>query len=155
MPSAPRSPSGRATMTDQPLRSGSRIGILGGGQLGRMTALAAAELGYRVHIFCPESEAPAIQVADAARVANYADRAALDAFAGAGDVVTFEFANATYESAAPLDTRAPVRPAQRRCPCADALKDALVTPLDMVPSEVKESLAPIIGRYLVERPTGS
>jgi 5'-methylthioadenosine phosphorylase len=49
----------------------------------------------------------------------------------------------------------PRLPAQRRCACADALRDALVTPLDMVPSEVKESLAPIIGRYLVERPTGS
>jgi len=49
----------------------------------------------------------------------------------------------------------PRLPAQRRCPCGDALKDALVTPLDMVPAEVKESLTPIIGRYLVERPTGS
>ena len=49
----------------------------------------------------------------------------------------------------------PRLPARRRCPCADALKDALVTPLDMVPPEVKESLEPIIGRYLVERLAGS
>ena len=89
---------------------GGVIGILGGGQLGRMTALAAARLGYRCHIFCPEADSPAAEVAAAATVADYADTGALDAFAAAIDVATFEFENVPHETVARLAAAKPVRP---------------------------------------------
>ena len=76
-----------------PLVPGSRIGILGGGQLGRMLATAAAKLGFRVHVFCPSGEAPAVDVAWRATRANYDDEDALARFADAVDVVTYEFEN--------------------------------------------------------------
>lgn len=69
------------------------VGILGGGQLGRMLALAAAELGLSCHIYCPDTKSPAFAVAAARTVAPYDDESALAAFAGAVDVVTFEFEN--------------------------------------------------------------
>ncbi|MFX5701382.1 hypothetical protein ABTE07_21215, partial [Acinetobacter baumannii] len=64
---------------------GATIGMLGGGQLGRMTALAAARLGYRTHVFCPEADSPCGQVSAAATRANYDDRDALARFAAAVD----------------------------------------------------------------------
>ncbi len=72
---------------------GATIGILGGGQLGRMTAQAASRLGYRCHVFATEADSPAGQVCGAATVADFTDLAALDRFAAAVDVVTFEFEN--------------------------------------------------------------
>lgn len=69
------------------------IGILGGGQLGRMLALAAAELGFKTHIFAPEADSPAAQVSAAFTQASYEDTAALGAFAAAVDVITYEFEN--------------------------------------------------------------
>ena len=96
--------------TPTPLPPGSTIGIIGGGQLGRMAALAAARLGYRVHVFCPESDSPTEQVVAAATVAEYTDLAALDGFARAVDVVTFEFENIPAESVRVLSERVPVRP---------------------------------------------
>jgi 5-(carboxyamino)imidazole ribonucleotide synthase len=72
---------------------GSVIGIIGGGQLGRMLALAAAQLGYRTHIFAPEAGNCAAEVANDATCADYSDRAALARFAEAVDVATFEFEN--------------------------------------------------------------
>ncbi|MGG5809620.1 5-(carboxyamino)imidazole ribonucleotide synthase [Falsiroseomonas sp. CW058] len=90
-----------------PLPPGSTIGILGGGQLGRMSALAAAALGYRCHVFAPEADSPGMQVAAARTVAGYEDAAALAAFAAAVDVVTFEFENVP---AATLDILAPLVP---------------------------------------------
>ncbi len=95
---------------NHPLPPGSTIGIVGGGQLGRMTALAAARLGYRCRIFTPEADSPAEQVADAATVAAYDDAAALDAFASAVDVVTFEFENIPAASVQRMAEHAPVRP---------------------------------------------
>ena len=92
---------------------GAAIGILGGGQLGRMLALAAARLGYRAHVFCPDADAPALQVAAAATVAEYADGAALDRFAAAVDVVTLEFENAPLAAAERLAAAVPVRPGPR------------------------------------------
>ncbi len=89
---------------------GSTIGILGGGQLGRMTALAAAAMGYRCHIFCPEKDAPASQVADATTLADYQDRDALVRFAGQVQVVTYEFENIPHAPVAELDRLVPVRP---------------------------------------------
>ena len=70
-----------------PLPIGSTIGILGGGQLGRMTALAAATLGYKCHIYDPQAGGPASQVAAAVTVADWDDAAALAAFAESVDVV--------------------------------------------------------------------
>jgi 5-(carboxyamino)imidazole ribonucleotide synthase len=87
-----------------------RLGILGGGQLGRMTALAAAALGIRSHIFCPEADPPAAQVTPFYTRADYADTAALDTFAASVDVVTLEFENIPVSSLAWLAARVPVHP---------------------------------------------
>ncbi len=92
---------------------GATIGIVGGGQLGRMLAVAAAQLGYRCHIFAPEVEQPAAEVAIAATCAGYDDFAALDAFAAAVDVVTYEFENVPVAAIARLAGRVPVRPGAR------------------------------------------
>ncbi len=92
------------------LPPGSIIGIFGGGQLGRMTALAAARLGYRCHVFTPEKDSPCAQVAAGATVAAYDDAAALDDFAAAVHVVTPEFENVPAEALAYLAQRVPVRP---------------------------------------------
>jgi len=76
-----------------PLASGANIGILGGGQLGRMLALAAARLGFKTHVFSDESESCAFYVANETTRARYDDQRALERFARACDVVTFEFEN--------------------------------------------------------------
>jgi len=89
---------------------GGTIGIVGGGQLGRMAALSAAELGYRCHIFCPETDSPAAQVSAEATVASYDDEGAMDRFAAAVDVITYEFENLPTESFARMGAIAPVRP---------------------------------------------
>lgn len=75
------------------LPPGTTIGILGGGQLGRMLAMAAAQLGYRCHVYTPEMDAPAAQVTDRVTVADYTDKEALRRFAAVCDVVTYEFEN--------------------------------------------------------------
>jgi 5-(carboxyamino)imidazole ribonucleotide synthase len=90
-----------------PLAPNATIGIVGGGQLGRMTALAAARLGYRCHILTPEPESPAGQVAAAVTAGEYEDPTAIANFAAGIDVVTFEFENV---SAAGLDLLAALRP---------------------------------------------
>jgi 5-(carboxyamino)imidazole ribonucleotide synthase len=92
------------------IEPGAAIGILGGGQLGRMTALAAAKLGYRAHVFCPERASPAKLVTPFATTADYGDRAALQLFAEAVDVITFEFENIPAETAEILAASKPVRP---------------------------------------------
>ncbi|MGB0748788.1 MAG: 5-(carboxyamino)imidazole ribonucleotide synthase [Magnetospiraceae bacterium] len=97
-------------MRQKVIAPGGTIGIIGGGQLGRMTALAAAGMGYRCHIFCPEPDSPAAQVSAAATVADYTDKAALAAFADAVDVVTFEFENIPHEAVQTLAAHVPVRP---------------------------------------------
>jgi len=96
--------------TSDALAPGSTVGILGGGQLGRMTALAAANLGYRCHIFAPETESPAAAVAADWTCAPYDDQDALRAFAGKVDVVTYEFENVPVACVAFLETLVPVRP---------------------------------------------
>jgi 5-(carboxyamino)imidazole ribonucleotide synthase len=90
---------------------GSTIGVLGAGQLGRMFALAARRLGYRIHTFAPESDPPAGQVADVAHQASYDDLDAVRAFAAGVDLVTFEFENVPAATAAAAADRATVRPA--------------------------------------------
>ena len=92
------------------LAPGTTIGILGGGQLGRMTALAAARLGYRCHVFTNERESPAEQVCGAATVADFSDRGALERFAGAVDIATIEFENIPAESVRWVSASRPVLP---------------------------------------------
>ena len=92
------------------LPPGATIGIIGGGQLGRMSAMAAARLGYLVHILTPEAESPASRVAAKTTVAPYADHEALRRFADAVDVITFEFENLPAESLDLLSSLKPVRP---------------------------------------------
>ena len=98
-------------MTD-PLPQGSTIGILGGGQLGRMLAMAAARLGYRSHIYEPGA-APAADVAHAWTQAPYADADALARFAAACDVVTFEFENIPAPALDILASATPLHPGRR------------------------------------------
>jgi len=93
-----------------PLPPNATIGIVGGGQLGRMSALAAARLGYRCHIFTPEADSPASQVAARTTVADYDDLRALRNFAEQVDVITFEFENISAEGLDVLEHIKPVRP---------------------------------------------
>lgn len=93
-----------------PLPPGARIGILGGGQLGRMLSLAASRLGMRTHIYCPDAESPAFEVTPHKSVAGYDDVAALRAFAGAVDVVTYEFENVPLATAKVIAEYVPLHP---------------------------------------------
>jgi 5-(carboxyamino)imidazole ribonucleotide synthase len=95
---------------DAPLPPGSTIGIVGGGQLGRMLSLAASKLGMRTHIFCPDPASPAFEVTPHKTVAAYDDEGALATFADAVDVVTYEFENVPAATAAFLAERKPLRP---------------------------------------------
>ena len=86
------------------------IGILGGGQLGRMLAMAAASLGLKTHIYCPDADSPAFDVCAAKTIAAYEDEHALRAFAADVDVVTYEFENVPARTAEVLAGIKPVRP---------------------------------------------
>ncbi len=92
---------------------GATIGVMGGGQLGRMFTVAARQLGYRVHIFSPEKRSPAGQLADLEIVAGYTDREAVEDFARGIDVLTFEFENIPAEAIAWCAAHCVVRPAGR------------------------------------------
>lgn len=92
------------------LKPGDTIGILGGGQLGRMLAMAAARLGLRCQVFSPDPESPAFDVVLNATCAEYADVEALELFAGDVDVITYEFENVPAASAMILAARRPVLP---------------------------------------------
>ncbi|MFV0409171.1 MAG: 5-(carboxyamino)imidazole ribonucleotide synthase [Paracoccus sp. (in: a-proteobacteria)] len=96
----------------KPLPPGAVIGILGGGQLGRMLSVAAARLGYKTHVYEPGA-APAGDVAHAVSLAAYDDAAALRAFAEAVDVITYEFENVPAESLDLLESIRPIRPNRR------------------------------------------
>ncbi len=96
-------------MTD-PLSTGAVIGILGGGQLGRMLSVAASRLGFRTHIFEPGATPPAGHVADRVTTAGYDDTEALRAFAEAVDVVTYEFENIPTAALDVIEALRPIRP---------------------------------------------
>ena len=100
-------------MTFNALAPGSTIGIVGGGQLGRMLAMAAAELGFQTHIFCPETDAPAAQVATAHTQADYEDEAALTRFAAMVDIVTYEFENIPVATVKHIAPQKPVFPSAK------------------------------------------
>jgi 5-(carboxyamino)imidazole ribonucleotide synthase len=92
------------------INPGATIGVLGSGQLGRMFAIAARRLGYRVHTFSPDSDTPTGQIADVEINASYDDLDAVRRFARAVSVVTFEFENVSAAAAAAAAECAPVRP---------------------------------------------
>jgi 5-(carboxyamino)imidazole ribonucleotide synthase len=97
----------------KPVAPGGTIGIIGGGQLGRMLAMAAARLGLKAAIYNDEQHAPAFQVTPLQTAAAYDDRAMLTGFAEICDVITFEFENLPAESIAYLAGLKPVRPGQK------------------------------------------
>src|SRR5687768_16418982 len=90
---------------------GSAVGVLGSGQLGRMFAIAARQMGYRVHTLSPDTDTPTGQVADVEVTAPYEDLDAVRRFARDVKVVTFEFENVPAATAAAAAELAPVRPA--------------------------------------------
>jgi 5-(carboxyamino)imidazole ribonucleotide synthase len=94
---------------------GATIGILGGGQLGRMLSLAASRLGFKTHIYCPDKDSPAFEVTPHKTVAAYDDHAALEQFAALVDVITYEFENVPAGTVEQLAVLRPLRP------CANAL----------------------------------
>lgn len=94
----------------RPILPGATIGVLGSGQLGRMLALTARRMGYRVHVLSPEAQAPAGQVADREWVAPYADLNAVREFARSVSVVTLEFENVPVSTVEEIESFAPVRP---------------------------------------------
>ncbi|MEQ1754864.1 MAG: 5-(carboxyamino)imidazole ribonucleotide synthase [Micropepsaceae bacterium] len=103
-------------MAANPMRvvgPGGTVGILGGGQLGRMLALAAARLGLKSTIYAPENDCPAYQVCDRHVVAGYNDHDALKAFANSVDVVTYEFENVPGDAADVLSALKSVRPSPK------------------------------------------
>jgi len=95
------------------LPPGATIGILGGGQLGRMLSVAASRLGYRCHIYDPAPEPPAGHVAERVTTAGWQDAAALRDFAASIDVVTFEFENVPIATLDILEALRPVRPGRQ------------------------------------------
>ena len=96
-----------------PLPQGANIGILGGGQLGRMLAVAASRLGLKAHIFEPGANPPAGQVADQVTTASYEDEAALHRFAQSVDVITYEFENIPTSALDILEQIRPIHPGRR------------------------------------------
>ena len=92
------------------LEQGATIGILGGGQLGRMLSVAASRLGFKTHIFEPGANPPAAHVADRVTTANYDDAEALNAFARAVDVITYEFENIPTSALDILENIRPIHP---------------------------------------------
>ena len=95
------------------LPPGAVIGILGGGQLGRMLSVAASRMGFRTHIFEPGAHPPAGDVAHAVTTAAYEDAAALRAFAASVDVITYEFENVPTSALDLLESLKPIRPNRR------------------------------------------
>ncbi|MFS4580578.1 5-(carboxyamino)imidazole ribonucleotide synthase [Phaeobacter sp. C3_T13_0] len=96
-------------MTDA-LKAGATIGILGGGQLGRMLSVAASRLGFKTHIFEPSANPPSGDVAHKVTTASYEDAEALAAFAASVDVITYEFENIPTSALDLLEQHKPIRP---------------------------------------------
>lgn len=133
---------------------GDTIGILGGGQLGRMLALAAAKLGLKCHVFCPDPASPAFDVVAATTVADYEDFTALDRFAAVVDVITYEFENVPGVTAAHLAQRVPVRPgphglevAQDRLTEKTFLAEAGIPVADFVRIDSQDDLVAALPRF--------
>lgn len=95
-----------------PLHLGSTIGIIGGGQLGRMLSLAASQLGFKTHIYAPKGDNPAFDVTSTTTEASYIDLEALQAFALSVDMITYEFENIPLETVRFLSQFKHVRPSE-------------------------------------------
>jgi 5-(carboxyamino)imidazole ribonucleotide synthase len=95
------------------LAPGATIGILGGGQLGRLLSLSAAKMGFQTHLFCPDNSAPAFKVTPLHSCANYEDEGALKAFAEQVDVITYEFENVPLMAVDILSAIRPVLPGRK------------------------------------------
>ncbi|TQV81699.1 5-(carboxyamino)imidazole ribonucleotide synthase [Denitrobaculum tricleocarpae] len=137
-----------------PLPPGATIGMLGGGQLGRMVALSAAALGYKVHVFSPETYGPASQVTSLNTVADYDDWSALEDFAASVEVVTYEFENVPSETAEFLAKRCPVRPGpnvlhicQNRLREKEFCNSIDVPTTRYAPVQNAETLSQVIGEF--------
>ncbi len=137
-----------------PLPPGATIGMLGGGQLGRMAALSAAALGYKVHVFSPEIDGPASQVTSLNTVAAYDDWSALEDFAASVEVVTYEFENVPSETAEFLAKRCPVRPGpnvlhicQNRLREKEFCNSVDVPTTRYAPVQNAEALSQVIGEF--------
>jgi 5-(carboxyamino)imidazole ribonucleotide synthase len=101
------------TSSLSPVSPGETLGMLGGGQLGRMFIEAAHRLGYKVHVLAPAPNEPACQLADAVTLADYGDTAAVAAFAQQVSIVTYEFENIPHESVLAAEEYVSVRPGSR------------------------------------------
>ena len=145
-----------------PLPPGSTIGVLGGGQLGRMLALAAARLGFDVTILEPEPDSPASRVAARTLEAPYDDREALKTLAATCDVVTFEFENVPAAVVERLETlgalaapgKRPLAIAQDRVDEKEFFKSQGVATADFAaiagPADIKAALPRLGGRALLK-----
>ena len=140
-------------MTTWPLPPNATIGLVGGGQLGRMSALAAARLGYRCHVLTREVDSPASQVAHAVTISDYSDPLSLRAFAEAVDVISFEFENVSAEGLDLLASIRPVRPSpsvlrtsQDRIDEKTFLNDAGVATAPWAPVGSRQELASAVRR---------
>ncbi len=100
----------RTGVPSRPILPGATVGVVGAGQLGRMLAMAAQRMGYRVHVLEPTADAPATAFADHVTVAAYDDVGAVEAFARAVDVLTLEFENVSSQTLAAAAEIVPVRP---------------------------------------------
>ncbi|MEM6363357.1 MAG: 5-(carboxyamino)imidazole ribonucleotide synthase [Planctomycetota bacterium] len=100
----------KQTVEKQAIAPGATIGMVGGGQLGRMFAIAAAQMGYRVSVFCGSSDEPAAQVANTTVCGPLEDHSAIEAFAKTCDVITLEFENIPAETIAACSRHAPTYP---------------------------------------------
>lgn len=132
---------------------GSTVGVMGSGQLGRMFAIAARRMGYRVHTFSPERDTPTGQVADVEVCAGYADEAAVRAFAKGVDVLTFEFENVPVQSVDWAAEHCVVRPSgrvlhvcQHRLREKEFLKAAGLPLPDFAPVDSLDSLRAAVAR---------
>ena len=123
----------------EPLPPGAVIGILGGGQLGRMLSIAASRLGFRTHIYEPGSNPPASHVADRVVTAPYDDTEALLAFGEAVDVITYEFENVPSDALDALQSVAPIVPSR----AALRISQDRITEKDFL-SEIGLAVAPYV-----------
>ena len=136
-----------------PILPGATLGVLGGGQLGRMFTLAARRMGYRINVFAPQDDTPAGQIAYREFRAPYEDLDAVRQFASEVSVVTFEFENVPAETAAAAAEFAPVRPAgtllhvtQHRRREKEALAAAGVPTVDFAAVETEADLERAVER---------
>ncbi len=137
------------------LSAGATIGILGGGQLGRMLAGAAAQLGFDVSIYCPESDCPAARVSATHTIGDYTDAAALQAWAETCDVVTYEFENVPVAAAEALIAEGvkvrpgakPLEVSQDRVVEKSFLQSAGISTADFAPVDRPEDVDDAIKRF--------